>query len=133
LDGVINELGIVLASFTSSDEDKIQAIRALSPIDSKPANDALRRTVPRDGNVKLQADAGLLRHNDIATLKGIEGLLLGRNFKDSIVVLPIGAAIRDGVRSSDSVPILIRLTSATPRLSRGVVPSRPNLSSKGRA
>jgi HEAT repeats len=113
LDRVINELGNVLASSASSNQDKIQSVRILSLIDSKAANDALRRTVSLEGNVRSQVDAALLRHNDISTLRQLEGTLLDRTFKDSVAIVAISAAIRDGIRSSESVPILIHLASSS--------------------
>jgi hypothetical protein len=119
LDRVINVLGNVLDSPVTSISDRLDAIKVLSGTDVTAAIPALRRGVTsNDSNLKLQAEAGLLRHNDLATLKELAPELLDGSLSGSTVILSLSAGIRDGIRSPEAVPILTKLLTAREPLIR---------------
>jgi HEAT repeat protein len=77
-------------------------------------NNILHRALAsKDENIKLEAEAGLLRHNDFSVLDQVEGTLLESpaGIPDNSVLL-LSSAIRDGIRDAKAVPILARLLSA---------------------
>jgi HEAT repeats len=117
---VINELGNVLVSSASSQSDQLQAIAAIISFDSPTVIEILHKALgSKDVKVRFQAQAGLLRHNDISVLDEAEHALLKppADVPESTVIL--SSAIEDGVRDPKAIPTLARLLSASdPRVRR---------------
>jgi len=119
LDRVVNEVAHVLVSPNNSTQDQLQAVAALSSVDSPAANEALHQAVAsKDVNVKLEAEVGLLKHNDLSVLDQVERTLMkSRPDISDNGVLRLSSGIRDGVRDPKAVPILGRLlSSSNPRV-----------------
>src|SRR6266404_1262552 len=113
LERVINEVAYVLVSPGSSPSDQLQAVTALRSVNSPTANAALRRALgSEDQNVRIQAESGLLRHNDVAVLESLQISLFkpASGIGDDNLIL--SAAIRDGIRDPKAIPILSHLLSA---------------------
>ena len=114
LECVVSEISYVLNSPHSSRLDRLQAISALMTVDSQQANEALRRaTISDDANVKLEAEAALLRHNDISVLEQVQDILLKapRDSSDRAVG-HLSFAILLGVKDPNAVTILSHLLGA---------------------
>jgi hypothetical protein len=121
LDEVVNEVAHVLVSPNNSPRDQLQAVAALSSVDSPAANEALHQALAsKDLNVKLEAEAGLLKHNDVSVLEQVQErlMMLPADITDNSV-LRLSSGIRDGIRDPMAVPILAHLLSAlNPRVRR---------------
>jgi len=121
LERVVNELAYVLVSPDSPPSDQLEAVTAVGSVDSPAANAALHRALEsKDLIVKGQAEAALLRHNDISVLKAVENILLRppADFPDALVGR-LASAIQFGVRDPKAVPALTHLLSVPdPRVRR---------------
>jgi HEAT repeat protein len=114
LDQVVNEVGLVLVTPDSPSGDQLQAILAIKSVDSPAATEALQQALQsKDASVKLEAQAGLLKRNDISVLDQVQDRLLKSpsDFSDA-AVLALSNGIRDGIRDPQAIPLLARLLTA---------------------
>lgn len=110
---VIEVLAQVLRS-NHSPADQAEAIAALASVNSQASNDALRLVLKSSNEeLKLQAEVGLLRHNDVSVLKLVEETLLKpTNQTNAAAIGHLSFAIQLGVRDPSGIPILTRLLTS---------------------
>jgi len=110
-DRVINQLAAVVRSTTTRPEDRVEAINALSTIESATVVSILKRALrEQDASVQLAAAAILLERNDISALPLVEAKLVS-----PVANLPpylrhnLLFGISEGVKDEKAIPMLSQL------------------------
>jgi hypothetical protein len=114
LDRVVSEIAYILASSSSSAEDRRKAVYVLDSARVASATNALRRaTHDVDVVVRLQALAALLKRNDISELNVVEDILLRQPPNIEQYLKGNLAAALDGIKDSRAIPALTDLLAAS--------------------
>ena len=114
LDKVTGELGHVLATRSSSVDQRIDAIDALDTILTPNSTLELERaTHTQNLTLKLSASAALLRRNEISVLSAVANIIMHESGTVSESILwKITFAIENGVKDPRAIPTLTVLLDA---------------------